>query len=65
MADPGVVPSDALTGIAFGIIKILAYGAMAVVAAGIVMTCLCCFFECRKWRQSHGRTEAWRLMPRV
>lgn len=63
MADPGVVPSDALTGIAFGIIKVLAYGAMAVVAAGIVMTCLCDLFECRKWRQGHGRTEAWRLIP--
>ena len=63
MADPGVVPIDALTGIAFGIIKVLAYGAMAVVAAGIVMTCLCGLFECRKWRQAHGRREAWRLMP--
>ncbi len=47
MADPGIVPSDALTGIAYGIIKVLAYGAMAVVAAGIVMTCLCDLFECR------------------
>lgn len=63
MADPGIVPSDALTGIAYGIIKVLAYGAMAVVAAGIVMTCLCDLFECRKWRQSHGRTEALRLIP--
>ena len=60
MADPGFVPSDALTGIAYGIIKILAFGALAVVAAGIVMTCLCDLFECRKLRQSHGRTEAWR-----
>ena len=62
MADPGVVPSDALTGIAYGIIKILAYGAMAVVAAGIIMTCLCELFECRKWRRCLDRTETWQLM---
>lgn len=61
MADPGIVPSDALTGIAYGIIKVLAYGAMAVVAAGIVMTCLCDLFECRTLRRTRGRTEAWRL----
>jgi hypothetical protein len=61
MSDPGVVPSDALTGLAFGIIKILAYGAMAVVAAGIVMTGLCDLFECRTLRRSQGRAEAWRL----
>jgi hypothetical protein len=63
IADPGLVPSDALTGIAYGIIKILAYGAMAVVFAGLIMTCLCDLFECRKSRQSHGQTEAWRLIP--
>ena len=62
MADPGVVPADMLTGIAYGIIKILAYGAIAVAAAGIVITCLCDLFECRILRRSQGRTEAWRLM---
>lgn len=63
LAGSGVVPADALTVIAYGIIKILAYGALAVFAAGVVMTCLCDLFECRKWRQGHGRTEAWRLIP--
>ncbi|MBP1769877.1 MAG: hypothetical protein H6P96_495 [Candidatus Aminicenantes bacterium] len=62
IADPGLVPPDALTGIAYGIIKVLAYGALAVAAAGIVMTCLCDLFECRTLRRSQGRTEAWRLM---
>ena len=63
IADPGLVPSDALTGIAYGIIKILAYGAMAVVFAGLIMTCLCDLFECRSLRRRQGRTEAWRLIP--
>ena len=31
MADPAALSSDALTGLAFGIIKILAFGGMAVV----------------------------------
>ncbi len=53
---------DALRGLAFGIIKILAYGAMGVIFVGIVMTCLCDLFECKKWRRSEGRTEVWRLM---
>jgi hypothetical protein len=60
LADPGFISADAVTGFAFGIIKILAYGAMGVVAAGIVMTCLCDLFECRRRRQDQGRTEAWR-----
>jgi len=63
LADPGFVSADAVTGFAFGIIKILAYGAMAVVAAGIVMTCLCDLFECRKLRRCHGRSETWHMMP--
>lgn len=63
LAYPGVVPADALTAIAYGIIKILAYGAMAVVFSGVLIVCLCDLFECRKWRQDHGRAEAWRLMP--
>lgn len=57
MADPGVVPGDTLTGLAFAIIKILAYGALGVVALGVVATCLCDLFECRKWRLARGRTE--------
>jgi hypothetical protein len=62
MASQGVLPTDALTGLAYGIIKILAYSAMGVVFAGIVMTCWCDLFECRKWRRCQGRTEVWRLM---
>ena len=62
MVDPGVLPADALTGLVYGIIKILAYGAMGVVFVGIAMTCWCCLFECRKWRRCQGRTEVWRLM---
>ena len=62
MADPGVITAGALPGFAYGTIKILAYGAMGVVAAGIVMTCLCDLLECRRWRQDRGRTEVWRLM---
>jgi hypothetical protein len=62
VADPGVITAGALTGLADGIIKILAYGAMGVAAAGIVMTCLCDLLECRRWRQDQGQTEVWRLM---
>ena len=62
MADPGVLPTDALTGLVYGIIKILAYSAIGVVLVGIVTTCWCCFFECKKWRRCQGRTEVWRLM---
>jgi len=62
MADPGVIPADALTGLAFWIIKILAFGAFGIVFVGVVMSCLCDFFECRKWRRCHGRTEIWQLM---
>ena len=62
VADPGVLPAETWTGLAFGIIKILAYGAMGVVFIGIVMTCLCELFECKKWRRCQGRSEVWRLM---
>lgn len=63
MADPSIVPADALTGLAFGIIKVLAYGALGVVVFGVVATCLCDLFECRKWRLARGKTETWPLMP--
>ena len=62
MADPGVVPADVLTGLAFGIIRVLALSAMGIVLAGVVMTCLCDIFECRKLRPGHGRTENWQPM---
>ena len=62
IADPGVFPAELLTGLVYGIIKILAYGAIGVVLVCVALTCLCEFFECRKWRRCQGRTEAWRLM---
>ncbi len=62
MADPTALSSDALTGLAFGIIKILAFGAMGVVVFGVFMSLLCDLFECRKWRHVKGRTETWQLM---
>lgn len=62
VTDPGVLPTDALTGLFYGVIKLIAYGTMGVVLVGAVTTCWCCFFECRKWRRSEGRTEVWRLM---
>jgi len=51
MADPGGLTADALTGLVYGIIKILAYGALGVVLAGVVATCVCDLFECRKLRR--------------
>lgn len=62
MADPGAVPAEALSGLAFGIIKIVALGALGIVAFGFVMAGLCDIFECRMWRKAAGQTEFWRLM---
>ena len=54
--------ADLLTGLVYGIIKILAYGAAGVVLVGVIMTGMCNLFECKKWRRNEGRTEVWRLM---
>lgn len=54
--------ADLLTGFAYGIIKLVAYGATGVVLVGIITTGLCDLFECKNWRRSEGRTEVWRLM---
>jgi hypothetical protein len=62
VAGQGILPADSLMGLAFAIIKIMAFGALGVVAVGIVASCLCDLFECRKWRHDRGRTEAWQLM---
>jgi hypothetical protein len=62
MADPSLFSADALTGLVYAIIKILAYGAIGIVFAGIVLTCWCDLFESKKWRRCQGRTEVWRLM---
>lgn len=63
MIDPDIVTADALTSLAFGIIKILGYGAVGAVLVGLLASGLCDFFECRKWKRCQGRTEVWRLMP--
>ena len=63
MADPGVVPADALTGFAFGVIRILGYGALGIVAFGLLMSALCDLSECRKLRRAQGQSEAWQLLP--
>ncbi len=56
-ADPMVAPADALTGLIFTILRILAYGAAGVVVVGAVTTCWCCIFECRKWKSQKLRTS--------
>jgi len=63
MADPGFISADAVTVFAFSIIKILAYGALGVVAYGLLLSGLCDLFECRKWRRAQGRSEFRQLMP--
>jgi hypothetical protein len=55
MADPGVIGADLLTGFVFTILRILAYGAMGVVVVGVVSTCWCCLFECRKLKRPAPR----------
>jgi hypothetical protein len=59
----GTVLNDALTVLAFEIIKLMAFGALGVVAFGFVLSLLCDVCECRKLRQCHGQAEAARLMP--
>jgi|GEM_PF-1738920 len=60
-ADPGVAPADLLTGLVYVILKILAYGAIGIALVGVVTTCWCCLFECRKWRRFRGHSEFWRI----
>jgi len=62
MADPSALPTDALTGLVFGILKILAYGALGVVFVGLAMTSFCCLFEGKKGSRHQGRTDIWRLI---
>jgi hypothetical protein len=62
LTDPGFISADAVTGFAFGMIRILGYGALGIVVFGLVLSTLCDFFECRKWRRSQGRSEFWQLM---
>lgn len=62
LAGSGIFSAEALTGLVYGIIKILALGAVAVVVVGAVVSCLCDIFECREWKRGRGRTEVWRLM---
>jgi hypothetical protein len=62
VTDPGVLPTEPLAGIVYGIIKLVAYGALGIVLIGAVTTCWCCFFECRKWRRGQGKSDVWRLI---
>jgi hypothetical protein len=57
MADPAVISTDGLTELAFGIIRILAYGALGVAVAGIVIMLLCDVFECGKTERRRGLVE--------
>lgn len=52
----------ALSRLALGVIKVLAFAALGLVVLGAVVSGLCDLFECRKWRRDQGRTEVWRLM---
>lgn len=61
-AVPGLMTGDLLTGLAYGILKIVALIAAGLVIAGMIASCLCDLFECRKWRRYHGRSRTWQLM---
>jgi len=52
-----LVPVDPLTGLVYGILRILALSAMGVVIAGMIISCFCDLSECRKWRRYHGRSR--------
>jgi len=62
MAGSGVLTTDVLAGVVYGIIKILAFGAVGVVVVGAIVSCLCDLYESQTWRRCRGRTEVWRLM---
>ncbi|MGB8959724.1 MAG: hypothetical protein WCC00_12015 [Candidatus Aminicenantales bacterium] len=62
IADPGVVAADAMTGLTFGIIRILGFGALGIVVFGFLLSGLCDLFECGKWRHAQGRTETRQMM---
>ncbi|MFO7733184.1 MAG: hypothetical protein R6X21_05990 [Candidatus Aminicenantes bacterium] len=56
--EPGVAPADLLIGLVYVILKILAYGAIGIALVGVVTTCWCCLFECRRCRGSSGDLRA-------
>lgn len=58
----GPVPGDLLTGLVYGILRILALSAAGIVIVGMITSGLCDLFECRKWRRHHGRSATWQLM---
>ena len=62
MAGSGVLTTDVLAGLVYGIVKIVAFGAVGVVVVGALVACLCDLFEGREWGRCRGRTEVWRLM---
>lgn len=58
-AELGIAPADLLTGLVYVVIKVLAFGALGIVLVGVVTTCWCCFFECRKLRRSSATPVTW------
>jgi hypothetical protein len=58
-ANPGVAPADLLTGLVYVILKILAYGIIGIAFVGVVTTCWCCLFECRKSKRSSAKPVPW------
>jgi hypothetical protein len=63
MADPAALTGDGLTGLVFGIIRIIAFGGLGFVLFGLVLALLCDLCEGHRLKQGHGRTETWPLMP--
>lgn len=61
MADPGVLSADGLSELVFGIIRILAYGALGVVIAGIILTVWCDLIECGKVKRRRGHADPRRV----
>jgi hypothetical protein len=59
----GAVSGVLLTGLVYGILRILALSAMGVVIAGMIISGFCDLFECRKWRRCRGRSQTRQLMP--
>jgi hypothetical protein len=57
-----LIRADLLTGLLYGIIKVLAFGGLGLVFAGIVVTGLCDLFDSKRWKRCHGQTNVWQLM---
>ncbi len=58
-AELEIAPADLLTGLVYVVIKFLAYGAVGIALIGVVTTCWCCLFDCRKLRCSSPTPIRW------